>query len=61
MILTSNKSYGEWGEIFKDHVIAAAVLDRLFHHCTTINIKEERTGYKNGKYLSVILSEFMIN
>ena len=28
-ILTSNKSYGEWGEIFKDHVIAAAVLDRI--------------------------------
>ncbi|AKB53787.1 Mobile element protein [Methanosarcina barkeri MS] len=28
-IFTSNKSYGEWGEIFKDHVIAAAVLDRI--------------------------------
>jgi len=28
-ILTSNKSYGEWGEIFKDHIIAAAVLDRV--------------------------------
>ena len=28
-ILTSNKSYGEWGEIFKDHVIAAALLDRI--------------------------------
>ena len=40
-ILTSNKSYGEWGEIFKDHVIAAAVLDRILHHCTTINIKGE--------------------
>jgi DNA replication protein DnaC len=41
VILTSNKSYGEWEEIFKDHVIAAAVLDRLLHHCTTINIKGE--------------------
>lgn len=38
-IFTSNKSYGEWGEIFHDHVIAAAVLDRILHHCTTINIK----------------------
>ena len=48
-ILTSNKSYGEWGEIFKDHVIAAAVLDRLFHHCTTINIKEESYRLKERK------------
>lgn len=38
-IFISNKSYGEWGEIFGDHVIAAAVLDRILHHCTTINIK----------------------
>ena len=30
-IFTSNKSYGEWGEIFGDHVIAAAVLDRILH------------------------------
>ena len=41
MIFTSNKSYGEWGEIFNDHVIAAAILDRILHHCTTINIKGE--------------------
>ncbi|MDR9816376.1 MAG: ATP-binding protein [Candidatus Methanoculleus thermohydrogenotrophicum] len=41
MVFTSNKSYGEWGEIFGDHVIAAAVLDRILHHCTTINIKGE--------------------
>ena len=39
IIFTSNKSYGEWGDIFKDHVIAAAILDRILHHCTTINIK----------------------
>jgi len=32
IIFTSNKSYGEWGDIFKDHVIAAAILDRILHH-----------------------------
>ena len=37
-IFTSNKSYGEWGDIFKDHVIAAAILDRILHHCTTVNV-----------------------
>jgi DNA replication protein DnaC len=39
IILTSNKSYGEWGEIFADHVLATAILDRLLHHSTTINIR----------------------
>ncbi|KKG30911.1 ATP-binding protein, partial [Methanosarcina mazei] len=48
-ILTSNKSYGEWGEIFKDHVIAAALLDRILHHCTTINIKGESYRLKERK------------
>ncbi|HET8685347.1 MAG TPA: IS21-like element helper ATPase IstB [Methanosarcina sp.] len=49
MILTSNKSYGEWGEIFKDHVIAAAVLDRVLHHSTTINIRGESYRLKERK------------
>jgi DNA replication protein DnaC len=40
-IFTSNKSYGEWGGIFHDHVIASAILDRILHHCTTVNIKGE--------------------
>jgi DNA replication protein DnaC len=48
-IFTSNKSYGEWGEVFKDHVIAAAVLDRILHHCTTINIKGESYRLKERK------------
>jgi DNA replication protein DnaC len=48
-IFTSNKSYGEWGEIFKDHVIAAAVLDRILHHCTTISIKGESYRLKERK------------
>jgi len=38
-IFTSNKSFGEWGDIFRDNVIASAILDRILHHCTTVNIK----------------------
>jgi len=49
MIFTSNKSYGEWGEVFQDQVIAAAVLDRILHHCTTVNIKGESYRLKNRK------------
>lgn len=39
MILTSNKCYAEWAEVFSgDAVIAAAILDRLLQHSTTITI-----------------------
>jgi len=39
IILTSDKSFGEWGDIFSDHVLATAILDRLLHFSTTINIR----------------------
>ena len=39
IILTSNKSYSEWGDIFADTVLASALLDRLLHHSLTVNIR----------------------
>jgi DNA replication protein DnaC len=39
LILTSNRSFSQWNEIFGDPVIATAILDRILHHATTINIK----------------------
>jgi DNA replication protein DnaC len=41
IILTSNKSYGDWGSIFSDTVLATAILDRLLHASTTVNIRGE--------------------
>ncbi|MDZ7778665.1 MAG: IS21-like element helper ATPase IstB [Gemmatimonadota bacterium] len=41
IIVTSNKSFGQWDEIFPDPVLATALLDRLLHHATTINIRGE--------------------
>jgi len=38
-IITSNKSFADWQELFGDPVIATAILDRLLHHCKVINIK----------------------
>ena len=38
-ILTSNKSFVDWQELFGDAVIASAILDRLLHHSQVINIK----------------------
>lgn len=49
IILTSNKSYGDWGAIFGDNVIASAILDRLLHHSHTINIKGESYRLKDKR------------
>jgi DNA replication protein DnaC len=38
-ILTSNKSFEEWGEVFGDDVMATALIDRLVHHCHIVNIR----------------------
>ena len=49
LILTSNKSFIDWGEIFGDQVLATAILDRLLHHATTLNIKGENYRLKEKR------------
>jgi DNA replication protein DnaC len=39
VILTSNQSFANWGDIFGDRVIATAILDRLLHHGITVSIR----------------------
>lgn len=39
LILTSNQSFGNWGDVFGDRVIATAILDRVLHHGITISIR----------------------
>jgi len=38
-ILTSNKGFEEWGEVLGDEVMAAALIDRILHHCHIVNIR----------------------
>jgi hypothetical protein len=38
-VLTSNKGFEEWGDIFGDDVMAAALIDRLVHHCHLVTIR----------------------
>jgi DNA replication protein DnaC len=38
-VLTSNKGFEEWGEVFGDDVMAAALIDRLLHHCHVISVR----------------------
>jgi DNA replication protein DnaC len=55
MILTSNKSFKEWGEIFGDSVAASAMLDRLLHHCHIVNIKGN--SYRLRQYPGITLPQ----
>jgi DNA replication protein DnaC len=48
-LVSSNKSYGDWGGIFGDPIIATAILDRLLHHSTTINIRGESYRLKDRR------------
>ena len=41
MLITSNRSVGEWGEVFGDAVVATAILDRLLHHSHVLTITGE--------------------
>ena len=38
IIVTSNKAFSEWGQVLGDDVLAAAILDRLLHHCDVVSI-----------------------
>lgn len=49
IILTSNKSYSDWGQVFGETTIASAILDRLLHHATTINIRGESYRLKERR------------
>jgi DNA replication protein DnaC len=47
MILTSNKSCSDWGEMFGDSVLASAILDRLLHHSHIMNIRGQSYRLKD--------------
>jgi DNA replication protein DnaC len=41
LLITTNKSVGEWGQVFGDDVLATAILDRLLHHSQTLVVRGE--------------------
>jgi DNA replication protein DnaC len=52
MILTSNRGFAEWGEIFGDSVVAAALLDRLLHHAVVVQI--EGSSYRLREHADLV-------
>ena len=49
IILTSNKSFADWGAVLGDSVIASAILDRLLHHSTVFNIRGDSYRLREKK------------
>ena len=47
LIVTSNKPFGRWGEVFGDDVVAAAMIDRLVHHAEVSPSKGDSYRLKN--------------
>ena len=48
-IITSNKAFADWGDIFGDAIIAGAMLDRYLEHCHVINLKGESYRMRSRK------------
>ena len=48
-VFTSNKTFSQWNEVFADVTIASAILDRILHRCTVINIKGKSYRLKERK------------
>jgi DNA replication protein DnaC len=47
LIVTSNKPFGRWGEVFGDDTVAAAMIDRLVHHAEVIGLKGDSYRLKD--------------
>lgn len=56
IILTSNKSFAEWGEVLGDPVLATAILDRLLHHSHVINIRGDSYRLREKKRAGLFAS-----
>jgi DNA replication protein DnaC len=52
MILTSNRGFGEWDQVFGDSVVAAALLDRLLHHAVVVRI--EGASYRLRRHAELL-------
>ena len=60
-IITSNKSFGDWQELFGDPVIATAILDRFLHHCRVVNIKGHSYRLRGHSITKSLIKEQEVN
>lgn len=57
VIVTSNKPFGRWGEVFGDAAVAAAMIDRLVHHAEVVNVKGDSYRLKDRDLGKAVPSE----
>jgi DNA replication protein DnaC len=58
VLLTSNKAFSDWGQVFAgDPIMAAAALDRLIHRCTVVNIRGESYRLKEKRTAGITLRD----
>ena len=56
-IITSNKTFTGWSDIFPDPVLATALLDRLLHYAVTVNIRGESYRLRNRREAGILIQE----
>ena len=49
VIITTNKAFEQWGDIFSDNIFASAIIDRIAHYSTVIKINGPSYRAKNLK------------
>jgi DNA replication protein DnaC len=47
MILSSNLPFSRWGDVFSDHVVAAAIIDRIVHHADVLTLEGNSYRLRN--------------
>ncbi len=57
VILTSNKPFKDWGGVFADEVVAAAIIDRLLHHATVVNNGGDSYRVKDRRRTELLRSD----
>jgi hypothetical protein len=56
LLITSNRSVGEWGTVFGDPVVATAILDRLLHHSHVVTIRGDSYRLREKRRAGLIKS-----
>jgi DNA replication protein DnaC len=59
LLITSNRSVGEWGEVFGDPVVATAILDRLLHHSHVLTIRGDSYRLREKRRAGLIKPDIL--
>jgi len=61
LLITSNRSVGEWGDVFGDAVVATAILDRLLHHSHVLTIRGDSYRLREKRRAGLVITPQPVN